>query len=41
MTDLAGWNIPVCIYEQAISQRMQPVHRSGVMCKIFMPSPLA
>src|SRR6185436_12284588 len=29
MTDLAGWNSPVCMYEHAISQRRQPVQRVG------------
>jgi heat-inducible transcriptional repressor len=29
MTDFAGWNSPVCTYEQASSQRMQPVQRVG------------
>src|SRR5215475_240269 len=30
MTDFAGLNSPVCIYEQASSHRRQPVQRSGV-----------
>src|ERR1051325_2110016 len=29
ITDFAGWNSPVCTYEQAISQRRQPVQRVG------------
>src|SRR5437868_1669597 len=29
MTDFAGWNSPVCMYEHAISQRRQPVQRVG------------
>ncbi len=37
ITDFAGWNIPTCIYEQANSQRIQPVHLSGVICKTFIP----
>ena len=39
MTDRAGWNVPVCMYEHASSQRMHPVHRSGVMRRTFTGHP--
>src|SRR5439155_20539721 len=39
MTDLAGWNVPVCMYEHASSQRRQPVHRSGTIFNTLMRGP--
>src|SRR5262245_34730549 len=36
ITDLAGWNAPVCMYEHANSHRRQPVHRSGWSARDLM-----
>src|SRR5438128_1570069 len=38
MTDLAGWNSPVCMYEHAISQRRHPVQRVGVILSTLVGS---
>src|SRR5260370_36269 len=38
MTDLDGWNSPVCMYEHAISQRRQPVHFVGVILSTLVGS---
>src|SRR5213594_3882154 len=38
ITDFAGWKSPVCMYEQASSQRRQPVHFSGWILRTLTAS---